>query len=85
MHPETDTELHPFGLVQPLIQVSEGRKHAQTSPDGSLRVIFMGLGVAKIDEETISEQLRNMPIVPLDNLGTHPLVGTDDVPILLWI
>jgi hypothetical protein len=44
-----------------------------------LGIIFMGLRVAKIDEETIPEELGDMPIVALNNVGTHPLIGTDHI------
>ena len=47
-----------------------------------MRVIFMRLGIAKIHEKPIPEQLGDMPIVALNNFGTHPLVRTDHVSIL---
>src|SRR5215471_8733822 len=36
--------------------------------------------IAKVDQQTITEQLGNMSIVALDHAGTHPLIGTHHVP-----
>src|SRR6516164_6509586 len=36
--------------------------------------------IAKVDQETITEQLGDMPIVALDHGGTHPLIGPHHVP-----
>src|SRR6516165_8756607 len=35
----------------------------------------MGLGIAKIDQKTIPEQLSDMSLVALNHVGTHPLIG----------
>jgi hypothetical protein len=40
---------------------------------------------AKVDQETIPEQLGDMPIVVLDNFGTHPLICTHHIPVLFGI
>ena len=85
MYPDTESELDTFGLLQTCIQVSQSRKHSQTSPYCSLGIILMREGIAKIDEESIPEQLGDMPIVALDNVGTHPLIGTDHVPVLFRV
>ena len=39
----------------------------------------MGLGIAKIDKETIPQELGNMSFIALDDLGTERLVCTDHV------
>src|SRR6516162_7808206 len=41
--------------------------------------------IAKVDQETVTEQLSDMPIVALDNVGTHPLIGPHYVPVLFGI
>src|SRR5215467_13788743 len=79
MDTETDGELDAFGLLESLIQVSQGRDHPQPSTYRPLCVIFMGLGVAKIDEKPISEQLGDMPLVALNNGSTCRLIGTHHV------
>src|SRR5215510_12771330 len=45
----------------------------------------MGVGIAKVHEKPIPEQLGNMSIIALDDLGTDPLVCTDHVPVLFGI
>jgi hypothetical protein len=46
----------------------------------SLCVIFMRLGIPKVDEQAIAQILRNVPVKALDDLRTGALVGTHDVP-----
>src|ERR687888_150372 len=53
MNPQPNTELNTFGLLQTLIQVSQSSKHAEPRPYRTLGVIFMGLGIAKVHEESI--------------------------------
>jgi hypothetical protein len=45
----------------------------------SLCVILMGMGIAEVHQETITEELGDMSIVALDNVGTHPLICTHHV------
>src|SRR5262249_42334690 len=72
-------ELETFGLLQPLIQVSQCIEDTQTRSYSSVRVIFMCLGIAKVDEQTIPEQLSDIPIVALNNFRTHLLICTDHI------
>ena len=60
-------------------------KDTQPSPYCSLGVIFMGVGIAKVDEETITEQLGDMPIVALDDFGTHRLIRPHHVPVVFGV
>src|SRR5215813_7459921 len=53
VYPYPDGEMDTFGLLQTLIQVSQGSKNSQPSPYCSLRIVFMSLGVAKIHQESI--------------------------------
>ena len=45
-----------------------------------LRIVFMRLWVAKVDQQTISKVLRNMPLVALNHLGRRLLIGPHDGP-----
>src|SRR5712691_12954215 len=45
----------------------------------------MRLGIAKIDQETIPEQLGDMSIKTCDHLGTDLLIRPDDFSILFGI
>jgi hypothetical protein len=56
------------------MQVAHSSEDIQPCPYGTLGVIFMGVGVAEIDKQTVTEQLSDMPIVALDHVGTHPLI-----------
>src|SRR5215468_11444968 len=85
MNPYTDGELDALGLLQTGIEVSHGSKNSQPSPYCSLRIIFMGMGVAKVDQETIAKVLGNIAIIALDNVGTHPLIRPYHVPVLFGV
>ena len=81
MDTHTDGELDTFILVQTAIEISHGSKNSQTSPYCSLGVIFVSLGIAKIDEETVTEQLGDMSIVALDDFRTRRLIRSDDFSV----
>src|SRR5438067_5931977 len=85
MNAHMDSELDTFILLQTAIEVSHGSKNSQTSPYCSLGVIFMCLGIAEVHEESIPEELGDMPIVALDNFRTSRLIGTDDFPVLFGV
>jgi hypothetical protein len=74
MNPRTDAKLDTFGLLQTLIQVSHGSKNSQTSADSPLCVIFMGVGIAEVHEEPVTEQLGNVSVKALDDFSTHLLI-----------
>jgi hypothetical protein len=50
MDADTDSELDTFRLLQTSIEVSHGIEDTQTRAYCSMRIIFMGLGIAKIDQ-----------------------------------
>ena len=85
MHPYTDGESDTLRLLQPLRQVFQGSEDTQASTYRSLCVIFMGVGIAKIDEESISKQLGDMSVKTIDDLSTDPLVCLDDFSKVLRI
>src|SRR5262245_43927647 len=60
-------------------------KNSQTSPYCSVGIILMCLGIAEIDKQTITEQLSDMPIIALNDLGTDLLVYTDHVTPVFWV
>ena len=45
----------------------------------------MGLRIAKIDEETITQELGNVSLKTLDDFSTRRLIGSDHVPVLFWV
>jgi hypothetical protein len=76
-----DPELDPSLSVETLIQVSQGSEDTQTSPYSSVSVIFMRLGIAKIDQQTIAEELGDVPVIAANHLRTGGLVGTYHVSV----
>src|SRR5262249_19323499 len=57
----------------------------QTRSYCSLGVIFMGLRIAKIDQETVAKELSDVPIIASNHLRTGGLVGTDHFPVLFGV
>jgi hypothetical protein len=45
-----------------------------------VRIIFMGLGIPKIHQESIAQELSDVPVIALDNFSTHPLIRPYHVP-----
>jgi hypothetical protein len=85
MNTETNGELETFGLEQTLMEVSDGIKETQASPYRSVGVIFMGLRIPKIDEETITQELGDITIIALDHCGTRLLIRPDDFSIFFGV
>ena len=74
-----------LGLFQTGIEVSHRIKNSQTSPYSSLGVIFMSVGIAKVHQEPIPQELRNVPVIALDDLSTDFLVRTDHFPVVFRV
>src|SRR5215467_10736359 len=67
------------------MEVSHGSKNTQTRAYCSLGIIFMCLRIAKVDEETISQELSSITFIACDDPRTDLLVGSYDVPIVFWV
>jgi len=85
MYTDTDGELDTFGFLQTYIQVFHRSENTQPRAYCSVSVIFMGLGIAKVHEESIPKELGDMSLIALDNFGTNSLIRTDHVPVLFGI
>src|SRR5205814_9331675 len=57
----------------------------QTCPYCALGVIFMSLGISKIDQETITKELGDVSVVSLDDFSTSSLIGSNHVPVLFGV
>src|SRR4029450_7974646 len=79
MNANADSELDTFFLLQTSTKVFHGIEDTQTSPYCSLGIVLVSLGIPTVHQETIPQQLGDMPIVALDNLGTHPLIRTHHI------
>src|SRR5262245_39128090 len=85
MNANADSELDTFDSLQTDIQVSHRIQDTQTRPYRSLCVIFMGMGIAKIDQETIAKILGDVTLIALNHLRTGGLIGTNHVPVVFGI
>ena len=61
--------------MQALTQSSYRLHDPQLSWDRPWPVVLMGLGVAKIDEQSITQILDDMPLKVLNHSGTDSLIG----------
>ena len=59
--------------------------HLQAGSPGSLRVIFMRLGIAKIDQQAIAQVLGNVPVEALDDLCRGGLVGSYHLTVVFGV
>ena len=64
----------PF-LLQAGIELPQGVEYPEPGPYRPRRIIFVGLGIAEVDEQTIAEILRDMPVKTGDYLGAGVLIG----------
>jgi hypothetical protein len=85
MNANADSEWETFGLLQMGRKLSQGSENTESRPDGSLWIVFMCLRIAEVHEEPIPEELGDMPIVALDHLGAHLVIGPDHVPVLFGV
>ena len=72
---EPHGELHPVLSRQTGIQGGDGLDNAQARVHRAPGIVFMGRGVAKIDQQAIAEILGDMARVLLDDRGCGLLVG----------
>ena len=85
MYTETYCQSDAFVLFKTGIQGSYRLDDSQPGADSSLCIVFVCLRIAKIDQEPISKELGDMPLIALDDLGTGSLICTDHVPILFRV
>ena len=72
---EPHRELHTVLGRQTGIQGGDGLDNAQARVHRAPGIVFMGRGIAKIDQQAIAEVLGDMARVVLDDLGRGLLVG----------
>src|SRR6266571_3673888 len=85
MDPQPDGETDALLVLQAGMQWPERRDHAEPGPYGPLGVIFVRQRVPEIDQQAITEILRNMPVKTGNHLGARLLIGTHDLPVVFWI
>jgi hypothetical protein len=80
-HDRTGVDAESYGELDTVlcrqtgVQGGDGLNNAQASVHGTPGLVFMGCGVAKVDQQPIAEVLGNMPLVVLDDLSRGLLVG----------
>src|SRR5215813_13668180 len=67
------------------MQVTHDIEDTQTSPYCTLRIIFMGLGIPKIHQQSIAQKLRNVSVKTLDDFRADVLVCTHHVTPVFWV
>jgi len=82
---DTDGNPYPVSLGELCSEGLHGRHHAKTRAYGPLGVVFMCLGIAKVDQQTIAEVLRNVPLQGFNHCGTCSLVGANDLTQVLGV
>ena len=88
---QTGVNAHPHGQPSAGIvhQAARERRYGcdqrQSGAHGTLGVVLMRLGIAKIDQQPIPEVLRNMAVKALDDRGASVLVGAHQRTVVLRV
>src|SRR5215467_7918752 len=85
MYPYTDGELDTLDLLQTLIQVSYGMEDTQARAYCSVGIIFVCHGIAEIHQQSIAQQLGNIPVIALDHVRTCLLIRLNHLSQVLRI
>ena len=72
---EADSHAETPLLLQVRIERPQRLDDRQSCMDSAQRVVFVRLGIAKIDEQPIAEILGDMPLKAGDHLGADLLIG----------
>src|SRR5215471_7794855 len=71
--------------LQPGIEGDENIENTQASAHGSVRIVFVCLRIAEVDQEPVPEVLRDMAAITLDHPLARGLVGTYDLAQVFWV
>jgi hypothetical protein len=85
VNPHAHSELNGWVLLQPRVQRLDRLHDPETASHRSLRVVFVGTREAEVDEQPVAEILRNVSVVPADDLGAGLLVGAHDLAQVLRV
>jgi hypothetical protein len=72
---ESHGELHSVLYCQTGIQGRDGLDNPQAGVHRTPGIVFMGCGIAKIDQQSIAEVLGDVAFIVLDDLGSGLLIG----------
>jgi hypothetical protein len=76
---EAYAQLHAVFLAEALVEPPHVPDDAQTRVDRPLGIVFVGLGIAEVDQQPIPEVFGNMAIEAAHDLGAGFLIGADDL------
>jgi hypothetical protein len=60
------------------VQLADGFDHLQATPDCTIGIILMRLGIAEADHHTVAQILSDRPIVPANNIRAAFVIGAND-------
>jgi hypothetical protein len=75
MDAQAHGQLYPPLPRQAGIELSQGLHHPEPGAHRPLGVIFVRHGVAEVDQQTIAEILRDIPVIAGDDSGAGVLIG----------
>jgi hypothetical protein len=79
MDTEAYTQADAVVSFQAGIQCPHRLEDAECGPHSPLRIVFVGLRIAKIDQQTIAKQLGYVPVKAPNDLGADSLIGAYDL------
>src|SRR5512145_616156 len=82
MDPKPDSQGAALGVWEPRMQVVHRSEDTKPSADRSLGIVLMRLRIAKIDQQTIAQELGDVPVIPANHLRTGGVIRSDYAPIL---
>src|SRR4029450_9242505 len=85
MNADPPRALDTIELCEATIGVGQGAQYLEASEHGPLGVVLMSRGPAKVDEDTIAEQLGNMAVIALDHLDAGGLVRPHHVAVVFRV
>src|SRR5262245_13707008 len=85
MDAHAESKLNAFIWLQTDIEGFHGSKNSQASTYRPLGIIFMGVGIAEIDEQTVTKKLGDMSIKMCDHLGADSLIRTNHLSVIFRI
>ena len=77
MDPDPHGQADSILLLQSAIECPQCLHHGEPGPHCPLRIVFMRLGIAKVDQQTITEILGDMASETLNDLGAGGLIRPD--------
>ena len=77
-NPDAHREDGPVAFAHIVVERRHCFDDGQSRPDGPSGIVFVGLRVAEVDQQTVAEVLGHVALVAFDDLGTHFLICSHD-------